>query len=104
MRALKDVELRDLYLDTLVECANRAVELGDTGAAANLSDSSQPGWLEAEIAREYDQIRMAVALDTAKVSSNGDFEKGVADIRTFARQRSDAVRAQVAAERAKRSR
>jgi spore coat protein CotH len=103
VRALKDGELRELYLDTLLECANRAIELGDTGAPANLSDPAQLGWLEAEIAREYDQIRQAVALDTTKITSNAEFEKAVSDIRNFARQRSEAVRAQVAADRAKRS-
>jgi spore coat protein CotH len=103
VRALKDPELRELYLDTLLECASRALELGDTGGPANLSNPAQLGWLEAEIAREYDQIRLAVAFDTTKISSNGEFEKAVSDIRNFARQRSDAVRAQVAADRAKRS-
>jgi hypothetical protein len=102
VRALKDPELRELYLDTLLECANRAIELGDTGVPANVSDPAQLGWLEAEIAREYDQIRLAVALDTTKISSNGEFEKSVSDIRNFGRQRSDAVRAQVAADRARR--
>jgi hypothetical protein len=87
----------------LLECANRAIELGDTGVPANLSDPAQLGWLEAEIAREYDQIHLAVALDTTKISSNGEFEKAASDIRNFARQRSDAVRAQIAADRATRA-
>ena len=102
VRALKDPELRELFLDTLLECANRAAELGNTGTQANLNDPAQLGWLEAEIAREYEQIRLPVAFDTVKISSNGEFEKSVADIKNFARQRSEAVRAQVAADRARR--
>ena len=102
VRALKDTELRELFLDTLLECANRAAELGDTGAPANVADPTQLGWLEAEIAREYEQIRQAVGLDTTKLGSNADFEAAAAGIRNFARQRSAAVRSQVAADRARR--
>jgi spore coat protein CotH len=104
IRALKDVELRELYLDTLLECASRAIEVGDTGVAAEVADPAQRGWLESEIVREYEQIRIAVAADTVKLSSNADFEKAIADIRSFARFRSQAVRDQVAADRAQRAR
>jgi hypothetical protein len=103
VRAFKDTELRELYLDTLLECATSAMELGDTKVEANPADAAQPGWLEAEIAREHDQIRNAVALDTFKIPSNGEVEKAVADIKYFARRRSGAVRDQVAADRAKRA-
>jgi spore coat protein H len=98
-RALADPELREFYLDTLLACADLALE-----PAANTTIGSGPiGWLEAEIIREYDQIKAAVTSDTTKLSSNEEFEKAYADIRTFAQQRSSAVREQVAADRAQRA-
>jgi hypothetical protein len=74
-----------------------------TAAAAVTAADTQPGWMEAEILKEYDQIRLPVAFDTFKISSNGDFEKAYNDMVLFARQRSDKVREQVAADRARRA-
>src|SRR6185295_2184306 len=99
-RALADTELRELYLDTLLACADSALALPDGTQPAPGSDAL--GWLEAEIVREYEQIRAAVLADTTKLTSNEDFEKASADIRTFARLRSNNVREQVAADRARR--
>jgi len=87
LRALQEPDLRQLYLNTLLECANSAAE----GATA-----TQPGWLEAEIGRVYEQIRPA-ALEDLLIFSNEQFETGIADVKAFARGRSDAVRLQVAA-------
>ena len=99
VRALNDVELREFYLDTLLACADSAVEpVVDTAAGSTL------GWLEAEIAREYEQINEAVRSDTTKLTSNEEFEQAATDIRTFARLRSDAVRQLVAADRERRGR
>jgi spore coat protein H len=89
IRALKDTELRELYLDTLLECADSAVE-----------DS----WLEAEVLNDAAQIRPAVVLDTFKITSTDDFDKAIEDMALFARQRSDFVRQQVAADRDRRGR
>jgi spore coat protein H len=97
VRALNDTELREFYLDTLLACADLALE-----PAANPAGSEPIGWLEAEIIREYEQIKAAVTSDTTKLSSNEDFEKAYADMRTFARLRSNAVREFVAADRARR--
>jgi len=93
LRALQEPDLRQLYLDTLLECATSAEEgsaLAAGGAAA------QPGWLEREIIREYEQIR-AAALEDTLIFTNQQFETGVEEIKAFARGRSDAVRQQVAA-------
>jgi spore coat protein CotH len=96
-RALADPELRDFYLDTLLACADLALE-----PAANPIGAQPLGWLEAEIIREYEQIKAAVIADTTKLTSNEEFEKSYTDMRTFARGRSAAVREQVAADRARR--
>src|SRR5439155_27303355 len=91
LRALQEPDLVGLYADTLLECA----------ASAAHGSPDQPGWLEAEVNREYDQIR-AAALDDTLLYSNAEFEQAVADLRAFAQNRSAAVRAQVAAARASR--
>lgn len=53
---------------------------------------SADGWLEKEIEREYRQIRPAVRADTAKYLSDEEFEKTIAGLRRFARERSRVVR------------
>jgi hypothetical protein len=60
---------------------------------AGAADGS--GWLEREIQGEYEQIRDAALADAQKPFSNEDFERQVADMRTFARRRSDSVTRQV---------
>src|SRR5262249_50845909 len=92
LRAFQEPDLLNLYFDTLLECAAFA----DQGATPD-----QAGWLEAEVGREYDQIR-AAALDDTILYSNAEFEQAAADLRAFARGRSAAIRAQVAAARAGR--
>jgi hypothetical protein len=89
VRAMQEPDLLQLYLDVMLECADFAVQ----GAT-----SSDPGWLEAEITREYNQIHAAALEDTA-IFSNDAFEQAVQDLLTFARMRSDLVRQQVAAVR-----
>jgi len=103
LRALQYADLRELYLQTLEECADSALAVPVTEADATSPAPAQIGWMEMEIARVYDQIREAVALDTTKVSSTDQFEQSVADMRLFARQRSAAVREQVAGDRARRA-
>ena len=103
VRALQDPELRELYLNTLLECAASAAAVPVSAARMRATDDTPPaGWMEAEISREYDQIRLDVASDTTQITSTADFEQAVADMKTFARGRSDAVRRQVAADRARR--
>jgi spore coat protein CotH len=87
LRAFQEPNLYQLYLDSLLEAAASASE----GAT-----STQSGWLEQEVNREYDQIRAAALTDTF-VYSNAEFEQGIVDLKTIAHNRADAVRAQVAA-------
>jgi hypothetical protein len=87
LRAFQEPDLLQLYLDTMLECAAFAQQ----GAAPD-----QPGWLEAEVDREYDQVH-AAALDDTILYTNAEFEQAAADLMVFARDRSAAVRAQVAA-------
>ena len=90
LRAFQEADLLNLYLDTLLECATFALQ----DAA-----ESQPGRLEAEVNREYDQIHDAALADTI-LYTNAEFEQAAADLKVFARDRGAAVRAQVAAARA----
>src|SRR5215471_12123196 len=89
VRALQEPDLLQIYLDTMLECADFAVQ----GATP-----TDPGWLEAEITREYSQIH-AAALEDTTLYTNDEFEQGVLNLLTFARTRSDLVRQQVAAAR-----
>jgi spore coat protein CotH len=86
-RALQEPDLLKLYLDTMLECATFALQ----GATP-----SDPGWLEAEINREYDQIHTAALADTS-LYTNDEFEQAVLDMKSFAQLRSSAVQQQVAA-------
>jgi spore coat protein CotH len=86
MRALQYPDLRNLYLDTLVEAGRVASEIppdtlpGDTR-----------GWLEREADRGYNQIAAAVWADTNKPYSNEEFEAAVEAVREFARTRTTHV-------------
>lgn len=84
LRALQYDDLRDEYLNTLLACADSAVE---------------DGWLEQEVSAQYDRIRSAARSDTFKPFSNDQFEGAIEDLKTFARNRSDSVRNMVATER-----
>jgi hypothetical protein len=85
VRALDEPDLLQLYLDTMLECADLAAQ----GAGPD-----QPGLLEAEVIRESDQIRSAAIEDTF-IFTPEQFEQAVLDLRAFARDRSGFVRAQV---------
>jgi spore coat protein CotH len=89
-RSLGHADLMNVYLDTILQCA-------DSVAAAD--GPGLPGWLEQEVARRYELIRAAVRSDTVKPYSNEEFEAAVVALREFARGRSDAVRTMVAAAR-----
>src|SRR5262245_19088444 len=86
VRALQEPDLLQLYLDTMLDCAAFALQ----GAT-----QSDPGWLEAEITREYNQIHTA-ALEDISLYSNDEFEQAVLDMMSFARVRSDSVQQQIA--------
>jgi hypothetical protein len=84
LRALSYDDLRDEYLNTLVESADSAL---------------QDAWLEQEVSTQYERIRSAALSDTIKPFSNEQFEAAIEDLKTFARNRSDSVRRMVAEER-----
>ena len=100
-RAIGFTNLRDLYLDALL----RAAEIASTPVVTEESASTRsrvsetapppPGWLETEILREYQQIRAIALSDTFKPWTNEEFEQGVDDLLTFARERSTNVKDQV---------
>jgi hypothetical protein len=89
-RLLQYSDLRDLYLDTLVEAAR---------SASAVTPPDTRSWLEAELDRELAQIRDAVIADTTKPFSNQAFEDDVALLRIFARERPAFVMAEVARSR-----
>jgi hypothetical protein len=93
-RALEYADLRDLYLETLLEAGRSA---GDVPLDAPPGD--RRGWLEREIDRGYALIGPSVLTDTLKPYTNFEFEAAVESLRFFARERATSVNAQVAASR-----
>jgi spore coat protein CotH len=89
-RAMAYTDLSNLYLDTLLACADSAAEL--------VPDDAR-GWLEREIDREYQQIRDAALSDPEKAYTNDQFLQAVDDLRKFAQDRSVFVRTAVANKR-----
>ena len=89
LRAFQEPDLLNLYLDTLLECAN----LDQQNATPD-----QPGFLEAEANREFAQIHAASLKDTS-LYTNDEFEQAVADLLVFTHNRAASIRLQVAAER-----
>jgi len=80
-RALAYPDLYNLYLDTLLETAQ---SIGPTVAG-------EPGWLETEVAREYEQIRDAALADPVAPFTIDEFEGAVDGLRLFAHWRSSYV-------------
>jgi len=92
VRALQETDLRELWLNTILECADSIMQpVGETA------------WLLSEVTRISDQVRAANNADPSReVYTNADFEESIRFLSTWAQARSDNVRAQVAADRAKR--
>lgn len=88
-RALALPDVRQAYLDQLVDVANSASE-GQEG------NDTSTGWLAREVERIYGLVQPIVAADTNKPYSTADFEAAVNGMRVFARRRSDFVRCTVA--------
>jgi hypothetical protein len=89
-RAIAFPDLRTLYLDTLVACADSASE----------PDPDDPrGWLEREVERELEQIQDAVLTDPQKTYTNDQYLEAMEQLRQFAQQRSAYVKTAVAARR-----
>jgi hypothetical protein len=95
-RAIRVPNLLDVYLNTLLACAELAITPDPTAPVQPATrDAPLPGWLEQEIMREYQQIRAAALADSFKPFSNEEFEASVQDLLLFARNRSAFVLADV---------
>ena len=99
VRALQDAELRELWLNTINECADSIMQ---PAAAATTSAPTTP-WLLSEVTRISNQIRDANYADPSRETyTNVDWDDSVRFLTTWAQTRSEIVRAQVAADRARR--
>jgi hypothetical protein len=95
VRALKETDLRELWLNTILECADSIMQPAAAGSTTS--------WLLSEVTRVSDQIRAATYADPSReVYTNADFDESVRFLTAWAQTRSDNVRAQVAADRARR--
>ncbi len=93
-RVLALPDMKNLFFDTLLECARLAEEVPATAAPGDTR-----GWLVSEIDRQSEMIAPAVQSDTTRPYSTDQFQAAVAFMREFALQRPQFVRTQVAASR-----
>ncbi len=116
VRALKDSELRELWLTTILECAD-AIRLPPAQSTLPPAPVTTPApapaptttpvittpWLLYEVTRIAAQIREATYADPSReVYTNADFDKSVQLLTEWAETRGEIVRAQVAEDRARR--
>jgi spore coat protein CotH len=109
LRALQNADLRELYLNTILECADSILLAPVVTPAPIPTPAPTPtpgptiGWLESEVTRIADQIRDADYADPSReVYTNADWDESIRFLTTWAQTRSAIVRAQVAADRASR--
>jgi hypothetical protein len=103
LRAFKDPELRELYLNTLLECADSIMQPPVATSTPSATPVSTIPWLQSEVTRMADQIRAADYADPSReLYTNADFDESIRFLTNWAQTRSDIVRAQVAADRARR--
>jgi spore coat protein CotH len=93
-RAMAHADLKALFLDTLIRCADLAAEIPLDSAAGD-----SRGWLEREVDRQYELINLAVQADPQKPYTNDEFQAAVNSVRDFVQRRPGIVRSQVAASR-----
>jgi spore coat protein CotH len=93
-RAMESADLRDLYLETLVEAGRAASEVPFDSLPGDAR-----GWLEREIDRANALISPSVLTDTLKPYTNEEFVAAVESLRLFARERTPFVNAEVARSR-----
>ncbi len=93
--ALQYDDLRELYLETLLEAGRSASEVPVDAVPGDLR-----GWLEREIERANALIAPSVLADTLKPYTNEEFLLSIEALRFFARERTPFVNADVAASRA----
>jgi hypothetical protein len=89
-------DLNNVFQETLLECAK---SITATVAATPGTPADTRGWMEREIEKEYLLIKDGVYADPETQFKPEQFEAEVNNLRNFARQRADAVRAQVATAR-----
>jgi spore coat protein CotH len=94
-RALEYGDLRDLYLETLLEAGRSVSEV-----PLDTPPGDRRGWLAREIDRAHALISPSVLTDTLKPYTNEEFQLAIESLRIFARERTTFVNAQVAASRA----
>ncbi len=87
IRAFRFPELRQIYMDALIQCATLAGEL---------VEGDSRGWLEREIKRQGDQVDAIVPDDPVAPYSHAQFHIAVDSMRQFARQRPAFVACEVA--------
>jgi hypothetical protein len=101
LRALKDTDLRELWLSTILECADSIMQPAAAETATSAAIATP--WLEYEVTRMAGQVTAATYADPSReVYTNADFDESIRLLTTWARTRSDIVREQVAADRARR--
>ena len=107
VRALKDPDLRELWLNTILECADTIMqpavaEVPATATTPAVAAVDTP-WLQYQVTRIAAQIQAANYADPSReVYTDADWDESVRFLTTWAQTRSEIVRAQVAADRAKR--
>ena len=94
LRALKDTDLRELWLNTILACADSIMKPA--------SETSKTAWLESEVTRIAAQIQAANYADPSReVYTNADWDESIRFLTTWSQTRADIVRGQVAADRAR---
>lgn len=115
LRALKDTELRELWLSTLLECVDSITLPPAQTTLPPTPTTTTPApttpatpvittpWLLYEVTRIADQIRAANYADPSReFYTNADWDESVRFLTSWAETRGASVKAQVAADRAKR--
>jgi spore coat protein CotH len=107
IRALKDTDLRELWLNTILECADAIMQPAVAAVPATPTTPAlapvETPWLEYQVTRIAAQIQAANYADPSReVYTNADWDESIRFLTTWAQTRSEIVRAQVAADRAKR--
>jgi hypothetical protein len=90
-RLLEIAEYRAYYVDMVLEAASAA----DAPEGEAVEGQVPPTWLQAEIERQYAQVREAMLADANKPFTNDEFEAAIETLRAFARDRSAFVRSEL---------
>ncbi len=94
VRAMEHADLKNLFLDTQLQCADAVAEVPTDSAPGDTR-----GWLEREVDRQHALIDLAVQADPQKPYTNDEFQAAVQFLREFARQRPGSLKTQAAQSR-----